>query len=223
MGRCSRTQYRPVRRLTTRAMPTFRFSAEHLYPGQREDRESRSGRDEDRLCDGPNDDDRPCYRSRRRPVRPPVRAVHRSRSYTEQWSSAAHHGGRRQHSGVVRSSFPTSLGIDDAGDVDLAINGVGAPGSGQLVKYSGVVGSGAAPSSTVDVTERTDQTVMEGDHSGNDMAQSDNAESMQSPAMLPTTGASMPNSEFALLVMLGVLSAGTYVFYRRRHSKRSHD
>lgn len=35
-------------------------------------------------------------------------------------------------------SFPTSVDFNAAGDAYVTINGVGAPGSGEVVMYSGV-------------------------------------------------------------------------------------
>jgi hypothetical protein len=41
-------------------------------------------------------------------------------------------------------AFPTSLDFDDEGNAYVTINGVGAPGSGQVVKFTGVAADGAA-------------------------------------------------------------------------------
>jgi hypothetical protein len=41
-------------------------------------------------------------------------------------------------------SFPTSIALDADGNAYVTINGVGAPGSGQVVKFTGIAGDGAA-------------------------------------------------------------------------------
>lgn len=42
-------------------------------------------------------------------------------------------------------SFPTSIDFNAAGDAYVTINGVGAPGSGQVVKYDGLTGMAGTP------------------------------------------------------------------------------
>ena len=41
-------------------------------------------------------------------------------------------------------SFPTSIDFNEAGDAFVTTNGVGAPGSGQVVKFAGLAGEGMA-------------------------------------------------------------------------------
>jgi len=65
-------------------------------------------------------------------------------------------------------SFPTAVTFNTAGDAYLTINGVGAPGSGQVVMYSGIAGaapvtaagaSDVAPSQTMTETATMTETV----------------------------------------------------------------
>ncbi len=58
-------------------------------------------------------------------------------------------------------SFPTAVTFDGMGDAYLAINGVGAPGSGQVVMYAGIAsGAGAADAANEENTDVADTEAM---------------------------------------------------------------
>ena len=42
-------------------------------------------------------------------------------------------------------AFPTSIDFNPAGDAFVTINGVGAPGSGQVVKYAALTSAAGSP------------------------------------------------------------------------------
>jgi hypothetical protein len=42
-------------------------------------------------------------------------------------------------------SFPTSIDFNAAGDAYVTLNGIGAPGSGEVVKYTGLTGQAGTP------------------------------------------------------------------------------
>ncbi len=82
-------------------------------------------------------------------------------------------------------SFPTSVSFDSAGDAYLAINGVGAPGSGQVVMYAdiatgaGEVAEESAETAEAAVTEAMTDTVTMTDT----MAMTDTAEMTETMEM----------------------------------------
>jgi DNA-binding beta-propeller fold protein YncE len=80
-------------------------------------------------------------------------------------------------------SFPTSIDFDDAGDAYVTLNGVGAPGSGQVARFDGLTsmtGSSLADATAAAVSESAAQ-----------------------PQALPETGA-MPLHAGWLAVVLGI-------------------
>lgn len=60
-------------------------------------------------------------------------------------------GGEESSVVIDGLSFPTSVAFNEAGDAYVAINGLGAPGSGAVVAYAGVAAPEAAPEATPEV------------------------------------------------------------------------
>jgi DNA-binding beta-propeller fold protein YncE len=86
-------------------------------------------------------------------------------------------------------SFPTSIAFDPAGDAYVTTNGLGAPGSGEVLKFAAL-------------TSLTGPTVAE-------------TAAASSPTSLPTTGGSAVAGWWALLAAGAVLLAGGWLLTRR--------
>jgi sugar lactone lactonase YvrE len=82
--------------------------------------------------------------------------------------------------------FPTSVAFDAAGDAYVTVNGVGAPGSGQVVKFTALTSLAGTPLST----------------------------SSSAPANLPVTGSAVPNAPWIALGAGIVLLAAGYLLRR---------
>ena len=91
-------------------------------------------------------------------------------------------------------SFPTSIGFNEAGDAFVTTNGVGAPGSGQVVKFA-VLTAG-------DMAESEEAMESEGD--------------MAAPEQLPATGAGLPAAGALAAVLMTLGTAGVSVLFTRR-------
>ncbi|NJN93615.1 MAG: hypothetical protein HC875_05725 [Anaerolineales bacterium] len=97
-------------------------------------------------------------------------------------------------------SFPTSIDFNAAGDAYVSINGIGAPGSGQVVKYDGLTEQAGTP--LPDPAAAAPAPAAE-----------------PAPATLPTSGGDLAASNWVggLVAVLGVsLSAAGLVLKRSR-------
>ncbi|MCB0197838.1 MAG: ScyD/ScyE family protein [Anaerolineae bacterium] len=105
-------------------------------------------------------------------------------------------------------SFPTSIDFNDNGDAYVTINGVGAPGSGEVVMFANVTDMEGTPVSEADaaaaasMAEEGDTAMAEGD-STEAMASDETAPATEETVTeLPTTGGE-PVVVFWHLVILG--------------------
>ncbi len=139
--------------------------------------------------------------------------------------------------------FPTSIAFNEAGDAFVTTNGVGAPGSGQVVKFAGLAGSGMdeaegemaegemaeeaegemaegemAEDAEGEMAEGEMAEDAEGDMAEGEMAEGAMAEGdMAAPEHLPATGASLPVSGplAAAFATMGLAAAGLLIARRR--------
>jgi len=142
-------------------------------------------------------------------------------------------------------SFPTSITFNEAGDAFVTTNGVGAPGSGQVVRFAGVAAAGEMAESTEgEMAEQPEGEMTEPAHAGTatmpeppegEMAESAHAGTAQMPEppaaesaemaegemavpeQLPMTGASFPVSGAlaTALVTVGLASVGLLMSRKR--------
>ena len=99
-------------------------------------------------------------------------------------------------------SFPTSIDFSDAGDAFVTVNGVGAPGSGEVVRFDGLTSmtgsplsapaAGPAPASEGDTAAASGTTA------------STESQAEAAPETLPTTGGSPLGLSWVILA-LGLL------------------
>lgn len=109
-------------------------------------------------------------------------------------------------------SFPTAIDFADNGDAYVTLNGVGAPGSGEVVKFAGLTGMAGTPVTEMMAAEE-EAMAAEGDEAA--MAEGDQADSMadeaatetETPETLPQSGGVTPDSlwRLGLLVVGGLI------------------
>jgi DNA-binding beta-propeller fold protein YncE len=121
-------------------------------------------------------------------------------------------------------SFPTSLDFNANGDAYITINGVGAPGSGAVVRYAGLTSmTGMTMTGAITVTEEMTETaavtaVMQPFTAT--PADAPAAEAAPAPEAMPVTGIGLDgaavNSLLAVGSTLATLAASAWVTRRRR-------
>lgn len=105
-------------------------------------------------------------------------------------------------------SFPTSIDFNDNGDAYVTINGVGAPGSGEVVMFANVTGMAGTPVSEADaaaaaaMAETADASTAEGDSTEATATEEPAPAAQEAPATLPTSGGE-PVVAFWHLAILG--------------------
>lgn len=95
-------------------------------------------------------------------------------------------------------SFPTSIDFNAAGDAYVTINGAGAPGTGEVVKYAGLTGQAGTPLPAPAPAPAAEPT----------------------PAQLPSTGGERPASAgmIGLMIGLGLSLTGLGLLLKRNQS-----
>jgi hypothetical protein len=102
-------------------------------------------------------------------------------------------------------SFPTSIDFTPAGDAYLTLNGIGAPGSGEVVKYTGLTSQAGTPLPSEPAPAPPA------------------APAVEAPATtLPTSGGVLPDAvwQIGLLVIAGLGLLTTGLALKRRRSAR---
>ncbi|GAB4447114.1 MAG: hypothetical protein Kow0031_29720 [Anaerolineae bacterium] len=100
-------------------------------------------------------------------------------------------------------SFPTSIDFNSDGDAYVTINGVGAPGSGEVVMFAGLTGMAGSPMPAMEAPSMEAPAAEAAPAEAAPAA--DAAPAAEAPATLPATGAELP---FALPVALGLVALG---------------
>jgi len=104
-------------------------------------------------------------------------------------------------------SFPTSVDFNSAGDAYVVINGVGAPGSGEVVKFAGLT--------AMEGSMMPAPAMPAADAAAPAMAEAPAA--AEAPATLPQSGGELSSwPALALLVVGGILAAGGLLVRRQR-------
>lgn len=117
-------------------------------------------------------------------------------------------------------SFPTSIEFNEAGDAYVTTNGVGAPGSGQVVMFAGVASADVGEEAEGDMAQETmdeseEDEMAESPEDEATTAEADSGEEMAAPERLPDTGAPMAGGLTIALTLLGMASAGLLFAQRR--------
>jgi hypothetical protein len=114
-------------------------------------------------------------------------------------------------------SFPTAIDFNSNGDAYVTINGVGAPGSGEVVMYAGLINQAGSPlpAPEAPATEAEQQPAQAEQPAEQAPAAAQPA--AEQPAALPQAGAS-PNLDYGLLLILGIglVGAGFLLKARRK-------
>jgi sugar lactone lactonase YvrE len=123
-------------------------------------------------------------------------------------------------------AFPTSLDFNADGDAFVTVNGVGAPGSGQVVKFAGLTGMAGAP-----VAEIMAALALSGGEAAAESAPAEEAPAAPAsstetavtttpveptPTAMPVTGGAGPTGALAVTLVLGAGLAALLWLGRRR-------
>jgi hypothetical protein len=111
-------------------------------------------------------------------------------------------------------SFPTSIDFNEAGDAFVTINGVGAPGSGEVVRFDGLTSVTGSPL-PAPASEAAPASSSEAPTEGQAAA---------APEALPATGGSQLGLSLGVLIAgLLLVSAGLLLSIRQRHDASGHN
>lgn len=105
-------------------------------------------------------------------------------------------------------SFPTSIDFNQDGDAYVTINGVGAPGSGEVVRFANLIDQAGTPLAAAAPTESEESSAPAEAEGAPPAAQEEAAPTaQQTPASLPTTGGEPVVAPWQLMVLGVVLGA----------------
>ncbi|MFN3981673.1 MAG: ScyD/ScyE family protein [Caldilinea sp.] len=119
--------------------------------------------------------------------------------------------------------FPTSIDFNADGDAFVTVNGVGAPGSGQVVKFVGLSGMAGAP--LKEAMEGAETDMEEVGAVATSSAEEESATTPEpasegpAPETMPVTGDDSGQIIMLVAILIVAALAGTFVvilFYRRR-------